>query len=172
MTIVRRMIPIAACALAAVAASPAARLAAQSCPAAAAADTTEWRRVEAGNFTLRLPGSYRTPYQQRIDGAVRTWTAPHGRRVRSEYGTARNLGNTSPATDRRLACEQGVGDAWWIVAYQERGAYGIGYYGRDPSEEGRALILTAESPRRSDLPELLAIIRSLRWSGPPPFRPR
>ena len=168
---VRRMIPIAACALLA-ATADAPRLAAQTCPGAAAADTTEWRRVEAGNFSLRLPGSYHTPSQQRIDGAVRSWTAPHGRRVRSEYGTSGYIGNTSPATNRRLACEQGPGETWRIVAYQQRGVYGIGYYGLDPTEEGRALVLVAESPRRSDLPELLAIIRSLRWPGPPPFRPR
>jgi hypothetical protein len=169
--IVRRMIPIAACALlAAVAAAP--RLAAQTCPAAAAADTTEWRRVDAGNFTLRLPGSYRGTRLQRIDAAVRSWTAPRGRRVRSEYGTARYVGNTTPATNLRLVCDQGPNDSWRIVAYEQRGIYGIGYFGPDPSEEGRALVLTAESPRREDLPELLAIIHSLRWAGRPPFQLR
>ena len=169
--IVRRMIPIAACALLAAAAG-ASRLAAQTCPAAAAADTTEWRRVDAGNFSLRLPGSYRTPYGQRLDGPIRSWNAPHGRRVRSEYGTAGQIGNTSPAINRRLACDQGPGETWRIVAYQQRGVYGIGYYGLDPTEEGRAIVLMAESTRRADLPELLAIIHSLRWAGPPPFRPR
>ncbi|MFL5385755.1 MAG: hypothetical protein ACJ8GN_24840 [Longimicrobiaceae bacterium] len=168
---VRRMIPVAACALIAGAAL-APRLAAQTCPAAAAADTTEWRRVDAGNFSLRLPGSYHGTHGQRLDGPVRTWTAPRGRRVRSEYGSARSVGNTSPATSRRLVCDQGVGDSWRIVAYEQRGVFGIGYFGRDPSEEGRAVVLTAESPRRQDLPELLAIIHSLRWAGPPPFQPR
>jgi hypothetical protein len=172
MTIVRRMIPIAACALAAVAAAPASRLAAQNCPAAAAADTTEWRRVDAGNFSLRLPGSYRGARLQRIDAALRIWTAPRGRRIRSEYGSARYVGNASPATDLRLVCDRGAGDAWRIVAYQLHGMYGIGYFALDPSEEGHAVVLTAESPRREDLPELLAIVHSLRWAGRPPFQPR
>jgi len=168
----RRMIPTAACALAAVAAAPSPQLAAQTCPSVAAADTTEWRRVPAGNFTLRLPGSYRGTRMQRMDAAVRSWSAPRGRRVRSEYGSATHVGSGTPIGDPKLVCDRGVRDAWRMVVYEERGVFGIGYFGLDPSEEGRALVLTAESPRREDLPELLAIVRSLHWAGRPPFQQR
>jgi hypothetical protein len=170
--IVRRMMRIAACALAAVAASPAPRLAAQTCPAAAAADTTEWRRIEAGSYSLRLPGSYQPDRQQRINTAVRDWTAPHFRGVHAEYGLSRFVGSATPVAEQDLICDQGPGDAWRIVVYELHGRFGIGYYGFDPTEPGRALALTAESPRREDLPELLAIIHSVRWTSRPPPHPR
>lgn len=169
--IVRRMIPIAACALvAAAAATP--RLAAQTCPSAAAADTTEWRRVDAGSYSLRLPGSYQGVYRQRLGGPVRDWTAPRFRSVHAEYGLSRFVGNGSPVVDPEMICEQGPGDAWRIVVYEQHGRYGIGYYGFDPTQEGRALALTAESQRREDLPELLAIVLSLRWPSRAPPPPR
>jgi len=165
--IVRRMIPIAACALAMAAMAPAARLAAQTCPAAAAADTTEWRRVEAGSFSLRLPGSYHGKDGQRLDGPVRDWTAPRFRSVHAEYGLSRFVGSASPVAEEDLICDQGPGDDWRIVVYELHGRFGIGYYGFDPTEPGRALAVSAESPRRADLPELLAIIHSVRWTSRP-----
>ena len=165
-TIVRRMM-LAACALAAGAAIPAPRLAAQTCPAAAAADTTEWRRVEAGTFSLRLPGSYHGTDGQRLDGPVRDWVAPRFRSVHAEYGLSRFVGSATPVTEQDLICDQGPGDAWRIVVYEQHGRFGIGFYGFDPTEPGRALAVRAESPRRGDLPELLAIIHSVRWTTRP-----
>jgi len=118
--IVRRMMPIAACALAAVATIHAPRLAAQTCPAAAAADTTEWRRVDAGNFSLRLPGSYHAPSRQRIDGAVRlaqrqirslvaghsALSRRHVSRSRCREGESRHESDNGNGQDRHRRFEQ------------------------------------------------------------------
>jgi hypothetical protein len=166
------MLPAAACALMVGATIHATRLAAQTCPAAAAADTTEWRRIEAGSYSLRLPGSYQPNRRQRIDGAVRDWTAPRFRSVHAEYGLSSFAGSATPVAEQDLICDQGPGDAWRIVVYENHGRFGIGYFGFDPTEHGRALALTAESPRREDLPELLAIIHSVRWTSRPPPHPR
>lgn len=164
--IARRMLPAAACALLAGAAAPSPRPAAGSCPTAPAADTTGWRRVETGIFTMLLPRGYRKIRTQGIDSAVDAWNAPRGRRVHTDYGSTMYVGG-GPFRDPDLVCERGPGDRWTIVAYEQYGRHGIGYYGYDPSSEDRALVVMAESPRREDIPELLAIIHSLRWDDRP-----
>lgn len=139
-----------------------------ACSSAARVDTSTWRRVDTGVFTMRLPRGYRAIRVRGIDSAVEGWNASRHRTVRSDYGSTRYVGG-GPFRDADLVCERGPNDSWSIVAYDQYGVHGVGYYGLDPSKEDRALVLTAESPRREDVPELLAIIRSVRWAGRPPF---
>jgi hypothetical protein len=139
------------------------------CSSAPAPSTSAWRRIDTGAFTIRLPRAYRGIRMRGIDSAVHGWNAPGRRTVRSDYGPTRYVGG-GPFRDPDLVCERGPRDSWSIVRYEEHGVHGIGYYGLDPSREDRALVLMAESPRREDIPELLAIIRSVRWAGRPPFQ--
>lgn len=138
------------------------------CTSAVQADTATWRRVGTDVFTLRLPRAYRGVWMRGIDTAVHGWKAPRGRTVHSDYGYVHYVGG-GPFSDPELVCESGPRDAWRIFAYEDRGVYGVGYFGLDPSRDDRALTLEARSPRREDVPELLAIIRSMRWAGRPPL---
>jgi len=138
------------------------------CTSTVRVDTSTWRRIDTGVFTMRLPRAYRGVRMRGIDTAVHGWNAPRRRTVHSDYGSVHYVGG-GPFRDPELVCESGPRDAWKIIAYEDRGVFGVGYYGLDPSRDDRALVLTAESPRREDVPELLAIIRSMRWAGRPPL---
>lgn len=159
-----RSLPFAVGALLAVAAPASGQ---GGCPAASAA-TASWRHTAGGPFVLRLPPAYRPVRRQGIDSEVREWRSPGGARVGTDYGSVRYVGG-GVVDDPALVCESDLGGAWRIVVYhdRDRGIHGVGYHGFDPARNGRAVALTAESPRVADIPELMAIVRSLRWSGAP-----
>jgi CubicO group peptidase (beta-lactamase class C family) len=161
----RRSLPLAAGVLLAGAASAAPARGQTACPPAAA-DTVSWRRSGDGAFTLRLPRAYGQTRLRGVDSALLGWNAPGGRRVRTDYGPIHYVGG-GVLSEPDLVCEGDFGGAWRIVVYhdRDRGVHGAGYYGLDPSGNGRALAMTAESPRREDVSELLAIVRSVRWTG-------
>jgi hypothetical protein len=165
MTRFQRTIPILACTLltGAAAAAGEADRGPDACTSAVVVDTAWWGRIDTGVFTMRLPRGYRKIRAQGIDSDVDGWRASHGRKVGSDYGWTEYVGDGSDS-DPNLVCERGPGGAWMIVAYEQNAAYGIAYYARDPSADNRSLVLRAESPRRQDMPELLAIIHSVRWS--------
>lgn len=138
------------------------------CTSAVRVDTSTWRRVGTGVYTLRMPRVYRGVRMRGIDTAVHGWNAPRRRTVHSDYGYVHYVGG-GPFSHPEHVCESGPRGAWRILAFEERGLYSVGYYGLDPSRDDRALVLEARSPRREDVPELLAIIRSMRWAGRPPL---
>jgi hypothetical protein len=141
-----------------------------ACTSTVAVDTSTWRRIDTGVFTMRLPRAYRGIRMRGVDSAVEGWNAGGGRRVRSDYGWTQYVGG--PFSDTDVVCERGPRDSWRIAAYEYRGRLGVGYHGLDPSRDDRALMVMAESPRREDIPELFAIIRSVRWAGRPPLAGR
>jgi hypothetical protein len=142
------------------------------CPAAST-HTTTWRRASGSAFTLRLPRGYRRLELHGIDSAVEGWSAPGGRKVSADYGPTEYVG-IGIRDDSALLCEGVPNGPRRIVLYHDRGIYGVGYYGRDPHDNRSSLVFTAESPREADIPELLAIARSIRWTErtPTPAPPR
>ena len=167
-TLVRRTIQALAGVLLLGAVTAAGERSPELCTSAVRVDTSTWRHIRTDVFTLRLPRAYRGIRVRGIDTAVHRWNAPRHRTVGSDYGYVHYVGG-GPFRDPELVCESGPRDSWRIIAYAERGVYGVGYYGLDPSRDDRALVLEARSPRREDVPELLAIIRSMRWAGRPPL---
>jgi hypothetical protein len=75
---------------------------AQSCEAAAGVDTTGWRRVSAGAFSVLLPPDYREARVTGIDSEVRAWRARGRRAVGSDAGTY-----TNRLERASVVCEQG-----------------------------------------------------------------
>jgi hypothetical protein len=162
MSLFPRTIPILACTLFTVAAAGGTDRGTHACTSAVVVDTAWWGRIDTGVFTMRLPRGCRKVRAQGIDSDIHGWRASHGRTAGSDYGLTRYVGDGS-GSDPDLVCERGPGGAWMTVAYQQSGDYGIKYYARDPLADDRTLVLKAESPRREDIPELLAIIHSARW---------
>jgi CubicO group peptidase (beta-lactamase class C family) len=161
-----RSLPVAAGLLLAAAVATPARGQA-GCPAASA-DTVAWRRIDGEAFTLRLPRTYRPVRAEGVDSEVRGWRTPGGARVGTDYGSVEYVGG-GELDDPALVCESDLGGAWRIVVYhdRERGVHGVSYYGFDPAGTGKAVAMSAQSPRAADLPELMAIVRSLRWTPRP-----
>lgn len=167
MTRIRRSLPIALLVGAVIAAPARGQGGAGRCPAASA-DTVSWQRAGGEAFTLRLPRAYRSVRAQGIDTSVRGWRSGVGARIGTDYGSVQYVGGGA-VDDPALVCESDHGGAWRIVVYHDgdRGVHGVGYYAFDPARNGRALAMTAESPRAADIPELLAIVRSVRWTARP-----
>jgi hypothetical protein len=157
-----RTLPIIAALLLAATEPAAAQRAPAACSPGTAVDTTAWRRVGTGAFTIRLPRAYRRANVHGVDSAVDAWRASRRRQVGSDFGPTRYVGDGS-GSDPALVCERGPGDAWMIVAFD----HGFDYFARDPAAGDRTLWIRAQSARREDLPELLAIVRSVRWVGRP-----
>lgn len=186
MTIRRIALPAIVLALAAVGAAPAPRIhpVASDCSAAEGVDTTTWRRHNARAYTLLLPRGYRLARTQGVDSDVRGWSGPGGRYVSSDFGfySDRLEVDGGSANEPYAVCEEGAGgDAPTprIVLLRRDGRYGAGLFWPHPDgrrfsdypsgdENREALDVIATSPREEDIPELLAIVRSVRLIDPRP----
>jgi hypothetical protein len=148
------------------------------CHADARVDTSAWRRVQAGAYTVRLPRAYQDRHARGVDSDLRAYAAPRGRLVTSDFGMWSQSEVFERDADSTLAvCAPGSGTAApRIVVYrdEERGMTAALFW---PYPNGRvvhwprgdqveAFNVFASSRRDADLPELLAIIRSIRLADP------
>jgi len=147
------------------------------CEWAAGIDTRSWRPVTVGAFSFRLPPGYREQRTRGIDSVVRRWRSRNGRFVDLDYGmyTARfEDGPGSRMGQPMIECAAGDGTAApQIVIYRSiEGEHVVGLYwpvpggraleyGANRHVQRDALWLEASSHREQDLPELLAIVRSV-----------
>jgi hypothetical protein len=154
------LVPLAAAAWLATACSAASQKAA--CPASAV-DTTGWRRVEAGSFSILLPRAYRPVRAQGIDTDVRIWRADRGREISSDYGSVFLVG---AGDDRIPTCTGDGGVPARLSHDQAGGRHQVDQFAMDPSRPTNALWLHLSATRAAGVPELLAIARSVRWRRP------
>jgi hypothetical protein len=178
--LLRPMIATVGCSLAAGCAAPLRSAAVEASPCASAprTDTSDWRRVDAVAFVFRLPADFEQQEVEGIDSALRRWVSPDGREVQTDYGFYNRrfaAGLAGSGEELITVCQEGDGEAApQIVPYRTRdGRYAAGLYwpnpggGRKPFGAAgtlrEALWMSAQSPRREDLPEMLAIVSSVEY---------
>lgn len=178
--LLRPMIAAVGCSLAAGCAAPIRSAAVEASPCASALrmDTSSWRQIDAVSFVFRLPAGFKQQEVESIDSALRRWVAPDGREVQTDYGFYNRRFEAGPAGSGEeliTVCQEGDGEsAPQIVLYRtHEGLYAAGLYWPQPGGGRKlfgaagtlreALWMSAQSPRREDLPELLAILSSVRY---------
>ena len=151
---------------------------AQPCASAARVDTAGWQVIQRGAFVFRIPAC--APQEVRsVDSAVDEWRSPEARVVHSDYGMWTGPVQRGPNSRMRepiTVCAMGDStSAPQLVVYRTfEGAQAAGLYWPTPGGRSRlfgpsgeniqreALWLEAASPHAEDLPELLAIVQSVR----------
>lgn len=151
---------------------------ADECASADRVDTADWLLVDEGAFTLRLRPEYSEVDVRGIDSQVGRWRGPGERSVHSDYGfysASFDADSTRSVREPIVYCERRVTEAApQVVLYRTEHGYAAGLYwprpegrsipfGRGLSPNPMALRFTATSPRAEEIPELLAIVRSVRF---------
>jgi hypothetical protein len=140
-------------------------------------DTGSWRSVRVGLVRFRIPRSYRRREIQGIDSTPGAWLGPSGQAIWTDYGVygAPFETTTLRGGEAFAICQRndGGGTPQIVTFWTSKGEYGVGFYwvvaggrslpgGANGFMRRESLWIKATSPRAADLPELLAVVRSVQ----------
>jgi hypothetical protein len=139
-------------------------------------ETSEWKEVRNSVYSHRIPPWFQLQPDQSVDSDVTEWKTSDNRRVLSDYGFWNGPFTPSIRLTDVAVCQASSDNKPQIVTFRTPDGVGAGLYWIVPGGPSKqvgpthhsplAMWISAESPNPHDLPELLAIVRSVRLHDP------